>query len=90
MRGGYLVIDLKSKALTSGTAATIPGSFAAASNPYKKATLISGLIVGGTAYPEFYAPFAVSGANMSAQASVNGAALTIVITPADAVTVTVA
>ena len=53
MRGGYIILDLKGAALTSGKAANVPGSYAAAENPYKKATLVSGLVVGDVEYPDF-------------------------------------
>ena len=90
MRGGYIIIDFKGVALTSGQAATVPGSYAAAENPYKKATLVSGLTVGDTEYPDFYATFAEGENGYSAAATVSGDSITIAVAEGDSVTVTVA
>jgi hypothetical protein len=90
MRGGYKIIDFNGKALTSGTEATIKGAYEAATNPYGKATLISGLVVGGVSYPEFYAPFISDAGTMEAVATINEATITISVAAGDAVTVTIA
>lgn len=89
MRGGYIIANFKKLALTSGTQGTIEGLFASVSNPYKKPVMVSGLVVGNTEYPAFYAVFAKNSNNYEAQVAVNGSTLSIVVTPDDAVTVTV-
>lgn len=90
MRGGYIILDLKGKALTSGTAAVIPCSYATAKNPYKKAVLVSGLVVGGSEYPDFYATFIEGDSGYSASVEIGGDSITIAVAEGDSVTVTVA
>lgn len=89
-KGGYRIIDFKKAALTSGTEANIAGAFDAATNSYGKATLVSGLVVGGIEYPEFFAPFAGSSETVSAAVVIGGNTITIEIATGDDVTVTVA
>ncbi len=89
MRGGYQIINFKNQALTSGESTTIDGIFATVSNPYKKATMISGLTVGDVEYPDFYAPFTENSGNMVSAVVIGGNNITISVTSADAVTVTV-
>lgn len=88
MRGGYIIADFKKTALTSGTQASIEGLFNSVSSPYKKPVMVSGLVIGGVEYPAFYAVFVKNANNYEAQVSINGTALTIVVTPEDGVTVT--
>lgn len=88
MRGGYIIADFKKTALTSGTQASIEGLFNSVSNPYKKPVMVSGLVVDGVEYPAFYAVFVKNSNNYEAQASINGTAFTIVVTPNSNVTVT--
>lgn len=90
MRGGYIILDLKGAALTSGQAANVPGSYAAAANPHKKATLVSGLVVGDVEYPDFYAPFTAGENSYSASVVIGGDTITIAVANGDDVTVTVA
>lgn len=90
MRGGYIIVDLKNAALTSGKAANIPGAYVAAANPYQKATLITGLVVGDAAYPDFYAPFVAGEGNYSAAVVIGESTITIEVAEGDDVTVTVA
>lgn len=90
MRGGYIIINFKGAALTSGEAANIPGSYAAAANPYKKATLVSGLVVGDVEYPEFYAPFTENSGSYSASVVIGGKTISMTVESSDDVTVTVA
>lgn len=89
-KGGYRIIDFKKAALTSGTEANIAGAFDAATNPYGKATLVSGLVVGDVEYPEFFAPFVGSSETVSAAVVIGGNTITIEIATDDDVTVTVA
>lgn len=89
MRGGYRIIDFKGVALTSGTQATIPGLYESASNPYRKRMQVTGLVVGTTKYPDFSAEFVPSSSNFTSTLVINGDTVEIVITSADAVTVTV-
>lgn len=89
MKGGYLIINFKGAALTSGTEANVKGSYAAASNEYGKATLISGLVVGDVAYPEFFAPFVSNAGTYEASVVIGGSTISIEIAAGDNVTVTV-
>lgn len=89
-KGGYLIIDLKGKPLTSGSPSAFDGIAAKVANPYNKATLISGLVVGDIAYVDFFAPF-VEGENIySAAVEIGGKSITITVATNDNVTVTVA
>ena len=90
MKGGYIIVNLKGAPLTSGTAANIPGAYAAARNAYGKPTLISGLVVGDVAYPEFYLPLVESSGNYTGSADIGGETVTISVASGDNVTVTVA
>lgn len=90
MRGGYRIADFKKTALTSGTQASIKNLYAAVSNPYKKAVLVSGLVVGDVAYPDFSAVFVKVSDNYVAGVVINGSQVNITVTPTDNVTVTVA
>lgn len=90
MRGGYIILDLKNTAFTSAEAANVAGAYDAASNPYGKATLVSGLVVGDVAYPDFYATFVASGSSYEASVVIGGETITIEVEDGDDVTVTVA
>lgn len=90
MRGGYKIIDFKGAALTSGSEANIKGAYEAAVNPYGKATLISGLVVGDVAYAEFFAPFVSNAGTMTSAVVIGESTITIEIADGDDVTVTVA
>lgn len=89
MRGGYKIIDLAGVALTSGVQATIKGVYDAVKNPYKKATMVSGLVIGTTVYPELYAAFTESSETYTSVLVVNGATITLEIATGDKVTATV-
>ena len=88
MRGGYIIADFKKSALTSGEQASIEGLFNSVSNPYNKAVMVSGLVVGDVEYPDFYAVFVKDSNNYKAQVVINGTAVSIEVTPDDNVTVT--
>lgn len=89
-KGGYIILDLSGHTFASGVAGEVPGAYEVASNPYGKATLISGLTVGDVAYPDFYAPF-VEGANsFAASVTIGDSAIDISVADDDDVTVTVA
>lgn len=88
-KGGYRIINLKGTSFTSGTAAKVTGAYESANNPYDKATMISGLVVAGVEYPDFYAPFVPSSGNMAASVVIGGSTITIAVAPTDDVTVTV-
>lgn len=90
MRGGYRIIDFKNTALTSGEQASIENLYQQVKNPYKKACIVSGLIVSDIEYPDFYAVFFPDSENYSAGVVISGKTLTIEVTPDDNVTVTVA
>lgn len=88
-RGGYIIVNLGGVPLTSGEAANVAGSYEAVANPYGKATLISGLVVGDVAYPDFYAPFIVGKGSYTANVVIGGKAIAITVAESDDVTVTV-
>lgn len=90
MRGGYKIINFKGEPLTSGSEANIAGAYEAASNPYGKATLVCGLVVGDVEYPEFYAPFVSNAGTMESKVVINEATITMSVAVGDDVTVTVA
>lgn len=89
MKGGYRIINLKKVALTSGKAETIPGTYESAENSFGKATMISGLVVGGVSYPDFNAPFKEGNKSYSATVSIAGTTINFTIAEGDSVTVTV-
>lgn len=66
LTGGYQIINFKGTPLTiAADAVVIEGTYEAINANYngsKKATLISGLVVGGVAYPDFYAAIELDGA----------------------------
>ena len=59
-KGGYQILDLKDKTLTSGTAATIKGSFDALDRASQKCIIISGMKVSTTKYNDVAAYFTPS------------------------------
>lgn len=86
--GGYIIFNLNSAPLTSGEASALEGAYAIAANPYGKATLISGLVVGDVAYPDFFAPFVAGESSYSAEVVIGGDTITISVDEDDNVTVT--
>lgn len=89
-KGGYQIIDLKGTPFTSGQASAVEGIAAIVANPYNKATLISGLVVGDVAYPDFFAPFIAGEDNYSTSVSIGGDEITITVESDNDVTVTIA
>lgn len=87
--GGYIILDFGGYALTSGVASEVEGAFGVVTNPYGKATLISGLNVGGVAYPDFYAPFVEDSDVYAASVVIGGNTIDISVDEDDDVTVTV-
>lgn len=83
MRGGYQALNLNGFTFTSGTAQTVIGAYSAINN--KKATLVSGLVVGDSVYPDFYAAFFGNETSIT----IGGDTIEISVTSADSVTVTV-
>ena len=66
------------------------GIYAAVSNPYGKATMVSGLVVGDVSYPDFFAPFSEGSGSFSTSVVIGESTITIVVESGDGVTVTVA
>lgn len=89
-KGGYLIIDLKEVSFTSGTATKLDGIAAIVANPYNKAILISGLVVGDVAYADFFAPFVEGENSYSTAVEIGGKSITITVATNDNVTVTLA
>lgn len=87
--GGYIILDLKGHTFTSGVAGTIDGAFEVASNPYGKATLVSGLNVGDVLYPDFHVPFVEGSGSYDASIVIGGNTIDISVDEDDDVTVTV-
>lgn len=90
MRGGYQIVDLKNNPFTSGQESNIEGLYNIASSHYGKPTLISGLNVGGIAYPDFFAPMVANDEELSVSVVIGGKTVSIVIDIDDNITVTVA
>ena len=88
--GGYIILNLGSLPRTSGTALALEGAYEIAANPYGKATLISGLVVGGVAYPDFFASFVAGDSSYTAEVVIGSNTITIAVDEDDNVTVTVA
>lgn len=85
-KGGYRIIDFKDINMTVGGAGvTIPGIFEAVKNIYRKATMLSGLVIGGVEYPDQYGVFKLAGSDY--KITINGTT-TITVKSNDLVTVT--
>ena len=85
-KGGYRIVDFKSTKLTTGGGAVvIDGVFNAVKNDYKKATLLSGVIIDGTEYPDEFGVFELDGSDY--KIAIHGTT-TITIKANDSVTVT--
>lgn len=82
-KGGYQIIDLKNKQLTSGTGMVYEGIYDLIEGT-RKAILVSGLNVGGTEYHDTFVDFTVNGSNF--EGTIYGK--TITISDTDVVTVT--
>lgn len=80
--GGYAIMDLKGYAFTSGTAKNVDLSLFAITQR-DKPILISGLKVGDTLYPDFYATFTSTTVSVvtsaAAEKRLHSATMTIVI-----------
>lgn len=87
IKGGYKIINFKGTALTSGTTSKIDGVYDSIKNSYNKATMISGLVVGNTKYPDFFAPFVPNEGTYETDVTISGHSLTITIASGDNVTV---
>ena len=59
-KGGYQIIDLKNKALTSGVGMKFDGVYDKVKGTHKP-ILVCGLNVGGTEYHDSYVDFTVAG-----------------------------
>lgn len=86
IKGGYRIVDFKDVKLTvGGGAVTIPGIFDAVRNTYRKATLLSGLVIGNTTYPDEFGVFELDGSDY--KIAIHGTT-TITVSPNDGVKVT--
>lgn len=83
MRGGYQMIDLKNKSLST-TEVEIPGVYEAIEGNYRKPILLHNINLGGTEKADAYVDFTLSSTTYSA--TVYGG--TIAITEDDEVTYT--
>jgi len=88
--GGYIILDLGGLPRTSGSASALDGAYEIVSNPYGKATLVSGLVVGDVAYPDFYVPFVAGESSYAAGVVIGSDTITIAVDEDDNITVTVA
>lgn len=95
-KGGYQLLDLKSKTLTSGTKTTIAGAFDALDRNNHKRVVVSGMKVSTTEYDDFDANF-IPSVNISTgratgyngALTIGGNNVTINVANDDGVTVTV-
>lgn len=83
VKGGYQIIDLKNKILTSGVGVVYDGIYDKVEGT-RKPILVSGLNVGGTEYHDSFVDFTVSGTTFTG--TIYGKTITIADT--DTVTVT--
>lgn len=88
LTGGCQIVNFKSTPLTvAGGEIAIDGIYAIVNHNYnvsKKATLISGLVVGDVAYPDFYAAIELDGSDYK---FVSHGTQTVTIKEGDLVTV---
>lgn len=84
LKGGYKIIDFKDINLVTGTASTIAGVYDAIERNYRKAILISGIVIDGVKKADSFVELSLVSANYTGK--LYGKNLTI--TKADAVTVT--
>lgn len=89
MIGGYRIADFSKTVFTSGTAQTLKGMYMTVKNPFRKAILIEGLMVGELVYPSFFGVFNADSDNMVSVSAIGSNTVTITVTPADSVTVTI-
>ena len=82
-KGGYQIIDLKNKTMTSGVGAVYDGIYDKVKGT-RKPILVSGLNLGGTEYHDSFVDFTVSGTTFTG--TIYGKTITIADT--DTVTVT--
>lgn len=82
--GGYKIIDLKNTDFTPGTASTVPGIYEAIEHNYRKATLVTNLIISGVEKFAGYVIFNVDNGNYVGTFGT----YTITVTHGDAVTIT--
>lgn len=85
LKGGYKIIDFKDINLVTGTASTITGVYDAIKSNYRKAILISGIVIDGVEKADAFVELTVNTSNYVG--SLYGKTLTI--TNADKVTVSV-
>lgn len=88
-KGGYIILNLNGTPFTSAEAEMVPGAYEVVANLYGKATLISGLVVGDVAYPDFFAPFIEGADSFAAAVVIGGNAIDIAVDDDNNVTVTV-
>lgn len=82
-KGGYQIVDLKNKKLTIGVGMVYDGIYEIIEGT-RKATLLSGINIGGTEYHDTYIDFTVNGSDFIG--TVFGKKITV--TNNDVVTVT--
>ena len=87
-KAGIQIVDLKGVKLTAETESTIKGVYSAIVNANGKPTLVSGLVVGTTAYPAFFVPFVDVSDVQTAEIDIAGTILKIEVADDDGVTVT--
>lgn len=83
LKGGYKIIDFKDINLVTGTASTIAGVYDAIESNYRKAILISGIVIDGVEKADAFVELSVDNSNFVG--SLYGKTLTI--TNTDKVTV---
>lgn len=87
-KGGYQILDLKGTALTSGTEATIEGTYKALSHANGKRVVVSGLKVGSASYSDVEVLFTLSSTTYTGVLVVGTTTITIVVANDDGVTAT--
>lgn len=71
-RGGYQVLDIKNKDLTIGEATEITGTYETLEGNYRKAILLSNLVIGGVEYPNRFVEFGTEQSKFVTHLSIDG------------------
>lgn len=65
-KGGYLIVDFKNVPATTAVPVSTPGVYKTLESNYGKATLVSGVVIGGKSYPEEFVTFKLDSSNYTA------------------------
>lgn len=63
VKGGYKIVNFKGTNITSENGATVSGVYESLENNYRKAVMISGVVVDGTEHNDIFIDVSVSGSD---------------------------